>query len=66
MVIKINGRNESVDKPVNLMELVSAKGLVPENIVIEHNLKIVSKDEWQKTALKENDSIEIISFVGGG
>lgn len=66
MVIKINGKNELVDKPVNLMDLVSAKGLVPERIVIEHNFRIISKDEWRGTALKENDNIEIVSFVGGG
>lgn len=66
MVIKINGKNESLDKPVNLMELVSAKGLVPEHIVIEHNFRLILKDEWQSIALKENDNVEIVSFVGGG
>ncbi len=66
MVIKINGKNESVDKPVNLMGLISDKGLVPERIVIEHNFRIISKDEWPSIALQENDNIEIVSFVGGG
>ncbi|MDP3790448.1 MAG: sulfur carrier protein ThiS [Candidatus Omnitrophota bacterium] len=66
MVLKINGKSESIDKPVNLMELISAKGLVPEHIVVEYNLKIISKDEWRGIALKENDNVEIVSFVGGG
>jgi thiamine biosynthesis protein ThiS len=39
---------------------------VPDHIVVEHNLNITSKADWQKIALKEDDSIEIVSFVGGG
>lgn len=66
MLIKLNGKDESVDRPVNLMALVSAKGLVAEHVVIEHNSRIVPKDEWQGIILKENDSVEMVSFVGGG
>lgn len=66
MVIRINGKKETVGKPVNLAELVYEKGLVPEHIVVEHNMRIVSKDEWSEIRLQENDNIEIVSFVGGG
>ena len=66
MIIRINGKEETIGAPANLMELVSAKGLVPEHIVIEHNFRIISKDEWHGIALKENDNVEIVSFVGGG
>jgi len=66
MIIKINGKGEAVDKPVNLMELILAKGLVPERIVVEHNFKIASKTDWQGIVLKEDDNVEIVSFVGGG
>ncbi|MDP3788799.1 MAG: sulfur carrier protein ThiS [Candidatus Omnitrophota bacterium] len=66
MIIRINGKEETVDAPVNLTELVSARGLVPEHIVIEHNFRIIPKDEWPDIALKENDNVEIVSFVGGG
>ena len=66
MVIKINGKTEAVDGISNLSELVLNKGLVPEHIVIEHNFRIMPKDEWQGVTLKENDNVEIVSFVGGG
>lgn len=66
MIIKINGKEEIVERPLNLIELVLQKSLVPDHIVIEHNFKIIPKDEWNNIALKENDNIEIISFVGGG
>ena len=66
MKIKINGKEEVVDKKKNIAELVADKKLVPEHIVVEHNLNIVPKEEWHKITLDENDKIEIVSFVGGG
>ena len=66
MVIKINGKEETVGASVNLRELILDKELVPDHIVIEYNLRIVPKDEWPNIKLKENDNIEIVSFVGGG
>jgi len=66
MIIKINGKDEMIDKPTNLTGLISDKGLVPDHIVIEHNFRIVPQEEWADIGLKENDSIEIVSFVGGG
>ena len=66
MNIKINGKSEAVKTALNLNELVLAKGLIPEHIVVEHNYNIVGKEEWGNIILNENDSLEIISFVGGG
>ncbi len=66
MKIKINGKEEVIDKVNSLSDLVSGKKLTPEHIVVEHNMQIVSKDRWGKITLNENDSVEIISFVGGG
>ena len=66
MKLKINGKNVSMGTKKTLGELLTEKGLHPERIVVEHNLKIVPKEEWHKTALGDNDTVEIVSFVGGG
>ena len=66
MKLKINGKDVSVSSKKTLGELLLEKGLHPERIVVEHNLKIVPKEEWPKTTLGNNDTIEIVSFVGGG
>ncbi|MDD5108630.1 MAG: sulfur carrier protein ThiS [Candidatus Omnitrophica bacterium] len=66
MFITINGKSEEIGIRSSINELILAKGLRPEHVVVEHNLRIVPKLEWQDTFLEENDSIEIISFVGGG
>ena len=66
MIIKINGQDETVEKKLNLAELVASKNLPVEKIVVEHNLHIVPKEKWADIFLYENDSIEIVSFVAGG
>jgi sulfur carrier protein len=66
MNIRINGKVEALDRPSTVEALVSDKGLSADRIVIEHNRRIVSKEEWPGIILRENDSIEIVSFVGGG
>ena len=66
MKLKINGKDVSIGVKKTLSELLLEKGLHPERIVVEHNLKIVPKEEWHKTTLGDNDTVEIVSFVGGG
>ncbi len=66
MIIKINGKPEEVKMQSSLTQLILSKGLCADNLVIEHNLRIVPKHQWQNISLEENDSVEIVSFVGGG
>jgi len=66
MRITVNGKTEDVNARLNLSELIIAKGLRAEKVVIEHNLRIVPREEWQNAPLQENDEVEIVSFVGGG
>lgn len=66
MILRINGDDENIVKCDNLLELINAKKLKIDRIVVEHNRKIVLKQDWSRVALNQNDSIEIVSFVGGG
>ncbi len=66
MRITVNGKVEDVNTGLNLSELILAKSLRAEKVIIEHNLRIVPREEWQNAPLQENDKVEIVSFVGGG
>ena len=66
MIITINGKPENVKMQSNITELILSKGLCMSNLVVEHNSRILPKHQWQDIILKENDTIEIVSFVGGG
>jgi thiamine-phosphate pyrophosphorylase len=66
IIIKINGKEETIETKIDLAELITNENLSPGRIVIEYNFRVLKKEEWQKIILHEGDNIEIISFLGGG
>ncbi|MBZ7948299.1 sulfur carrier protein ThiS [Campylobacter sp. RM9929] len=61
----ING--EKLDlKELRLMDFLKEKGYKIELIALELNGEIIPKDRFENLILKENDKVEIVSFVGGG
>ena len=64
--IRVNGQIENVEHNTTIIDILNQKSLNPENVVVEYNLNIVKSDLWNNTILKENDSLEVLSFVGGG
>ncbi|MCF7908099.1 MAG: sulfur carrier protein ThiS [Candidatus Omnitrophica bacterium] len=66
MQITINGKKEIIDNPKSLLELIGEKKLNKEKMVVELNLKIIPRDNLKSTQIQEGDSIEFVSFVGGG
>lgn len=65
MEIIINGELEET-KECTVSQLVAAKGLAPESLVVELNRHIIRHDQWTSTRLMDNDRLELLSFVGGG
>jgi len=65
MNIQVNGKVETVD-PCTIAELVAAKGLSAQSLVVEHNREIVKQAQWTEVSLQEDDQLELLSFVGGG
>ncbi len=66
MILILNGKQTSIEKPLSLDALVVVQGLCPDKIVVEHNFSIIAREDWPKIMLKDQDTVEIISFVGGG
>ena len=66
MKVRINGRQEEVGGALNIAELLAEKKLSCERVVVEHNMRIVPKDEMRSVLLSSDDSLEIVTFVGGG
>ncbi|MCQ9205029.1 MAG: sulfur carrier protein ThiS [Omnitrophica bacterium] len=66
MEVKINGKSQNISEDITLSELIAQKGLNFQRIVIEHNLKIIKKEDLAQVKIKEKDNIEIVSFLGGG
>jgi thiamine biosynthesis protein ThiS len=67
MNVIVNGNEEYLpDMPLTLTDIVRKKGIKPQTVVIEVNLDIIQRIKWDDTFIKNDDRIEIVSFVGGG
>jgi sulfur carrier protein len=66
MNIILNGNPMEIQGGLTVEALVLSRGLDPSRVVVERNGDISDSVNWPQTMLKENDKIELISFVGGG
>ena len=64
-MVKVNGSETSLDGKT-VSELLAEKGYDPKRVAVELNLDIVPKSQYDSTVLKDGDSVEVVSFVGGG
>ncbi|MFR9145252.1 MAG: sulfur carrier protein ThiS [Mediterraneibacter sp.] len=65
-MIRVNGTEEAYSEEMTVMEYVSAKGYRTNRIAVERNGQIVPKNAYESTVIKDGDSLEVVSFVGGG
>ena len=64
-MVKINGRElDAAGKTV--AEYLADTSYDPKRIAVERNGEIVPKAQYGQTVLQDGDSVEIVSFVGGG
>lgn len=64
--ITINGKEYPLKGSSTLASLFAQLNIKPEKMAIELNDEIIPGDTLASTAIKANDKIEIIQFVGGG
>jgi len=64
-VIKVNGKELNI-AGMSVSEYLESTDYDPKRIAIELNGDIVFKSQYAVTVLKDGDSLEIVSFVGGG
>jgi len=66
MKIIINGKEQEFKSGTTILDCIKHFNFDLQKIVVEKNLEIIKKDDFEKTLLNENDKIEILRFVGGG
>ncbi len=66
MQIKVNGEIKIVKNNITLKEFLEDLENLPKVFVVELNRKIINKNDYLTTILKENDSLEIVHFCAGG
>ena len=65
----VNGEAHRLDPapaPASLEAVIAALGHNPLLVVAEHNGSIAPRRLWATTRVKDHDSLEIVTIVGGG
>ena len=69
MKIKVNGEERKIEldqENLLLSTALNSMGYKPNTVVVELNNLIINSIKWEKVKLKDGDSLEIVSIVGGG
>ncbi|MEK7850464.1 MAG: sulfur carrier protein ThiS [Deltaproteobacteria bacterium] len=66
MKITLNGEPKELQDGHTVTALLEELGIQKDRVAVELNLDIVPKRRFADTVLKDEDRIEIVSFVGGG
>ena len=66
MKLRLNGEVREFAGATTLAALVGELGMKSDRVAVELNRAIVPRAEWEATALREGDELEIVHFVGGG
>ena len=64
-MVKVNGEELDIAGKT-LEEYLATTNYDVKRIAVERNGDIVPKAQYGKTVLHDSDSLEIVSFVGGG
>lgn len=65
MQLTINGKPHQVDAQT-VRDLLKAMGLDKQAVAVEVNRQVVPKRLHDQTPLKDGDTIELVTLVGGG
>ncbi len=66
MKVKINGKVEDIDENMSVLDLLKTRNVEPRMVAVEVNSKMIEREEYATTVLKEGDEIEFLYFMGGG
>lgn len=64
--MKVNGKEIVIEDGITLKTFLESSGYNIERIAVELNRNIVPKETYGNVILNNSDSMEIVSFVGGG
>ncbi|HET6365072.1 MAG: sulfur carrier protein ThiS [Nitrospirota bacterium] len=66
MMITLNGEKKTVPDGITVVGLLEFLKVQQERVAVELNLEIIKKDKFGTTAIKEDDNLEVVSFMQGG
>ena len=69
LTLLVNGETRVLDPapdPTSLAAIVALLANNPQLVVAEHNGVIAPRSRWDSIVVKDDDTLEIVTIVGGG
>ena len=69
LTLMVNGETRVLDPtpdPASLAAVVALLANNPQLVVAEHNGVIAPRSRWNSIVVKDDDTLEIVTIVGGG
>lgn len=66
IALQVNGKHVELDGPIPLTAYLEKLGVSPRAVAVEHNGRIIARDAYAATTLRDGDVVEIVRMVGGG
>ena len=69
LTLMVNGETRELDpapEPASLAAVVAQLANNPQLVVAEHNGVIAPRSRWDSILVKDDDTLEILTIVGGG
>ena len=69
LTLMVNGETRVLDpaqEPASLAAVVALLANNPQLVVAEHNGVIAPRSRWDSILVKDDDTLEIVTIVGGG
>jgi sulfur carrier protein len=64
--VTVNGKAHSLERPVNVRDLLEHLQMAGRKVAVERNGEIVPKGLHRETVVENGDAFEIVVAVGGG
>ena len=66
ITIKFNGKPTQIPTSTTITTFLTTHNYNPIHVVVELNEVIIPKDSYLTTTLSPDDTLEILTFMGGG
>ncbi len=67
MKLKVNGQDQEQASGISLADLLKVNAVKnPDMVSVQINGEFVDKADFASTAVKDNDEIDFLYFMGGG
>ena len=69
LTLMVNGETHVLDPapdPASLAAVVALLANNPQLVIAEHNGVIAPRSRWDSIVVKDDDTLEIVTIVGGG